>query len=588
MVYMVGMYVATVPNRNSPPAILLRESYREGARVKNRTLANLSHWPAAKIEALRALLRGQALAPGAAGLERAFEIERSLPHGHVAAVLGTLRGLGLDRLLEAKTRARARDLVLAMLIERVITPHSKLATARALSQATQASTLGELLALGAQVDEDDLYEAMDGLLARQGEIETALAKRHLDEGSLVLYDVSSTYFEGRCCPLARLGHSRDGKHDRPQIVFGLLTNAAGCPVAVEVFQGNSADPKTLGTQLAKLRARFGLKRIVLVGDRGMITDARIEAELAPVEGLDWITALRAPAIAALVNEGSLQLSLFDQRDLAEIASPEFPDERLIVCKNPLLAEERSRKRQELLGATERALEHIATATRRTKRALRGKDQIALRVGKVLDRHKLGKHFRLTIGETRFAYARDEAAIAREAALDGLYVIRTSVSASALSAEQAVRSYKRLAEVERAFRSLKTVDLHIRPIYHHKAERVRAHVFLCMLAYYVEWHMRERLKGLLFDEEDKRGAEAARKSVVAKAQRSARTLAKIQTKRTPEGLPVHSFRTLLQDLATLTQNRIVPKISGAQPFAMLATPTAVQQRAFDLLAISPRL
>jgi transposase len=582
------MYVATVPNRNSPPAILLRESYREGARVRNRTLANLSHWPAAKIEALRALLRGQALAPGAAALERSFEIERSLPHGHVAAVLGTLRGLGLDRLLEAKTRARARDLVLAMLIERVITPHSKLATARALSQATQASTLGELLALGAQVDEDDLYEAMDWLLARQGEIETALAKRHLGEGSLVLYDVSSTYFEGRCCPLARLGHSRDGKHDRPQIVFGLLTNAAGCPVAVEVFEGNTGDPKTLGAQIAKLRARFGLKRIVLVGDRGMITDARIDAELAPVEGLDWITALRAPAIAALVNEGSLQLSLFDRRDLAEIASPEFPDERLIVCKNPLLAEERSRKRKELLEATERALEQIAAATRRAKRALRGKDRIALRVGKVLDRHKVGKHFRLTIGETRFAYARDEAAIAREAALDGLYVIRTSVSANALSAEQAVRSYKRLAEVERAFRSLKTVDLHIRPIYHHKAERVRAHVFLCTLAYYVEWHMRERLKALLFDEEDKRGAEASRKSVVAKAQRSARTLAKIHTKQTPEGLPVHSFRTLLQDLATLTQNRIVPKISGAQPFTMLATPTAVQQRAFDLLAISPRL
>jgi hypothetical protein len=588
LVYMVGMYVATVPNRNSPPAILLRESYREGARVRNRTLANLSHWPAAKIEALRALLRGQALAPGAAALERSFEIERSLPHGHVAAVLGTLRGLGLDRLLEAKTRARARDLVLAMLIERVITPHSKLATARALSQATQASTLGELLALGAQVDEDDLYEAMDWLLARQGEIEAALAKRHLGEGSLVLYDVSSTYFEGRCCPLARLGHSRDGKHDRPQIVFGLLTNAAGCPVAVEVFEGNTGDPKTLGAQIAKLRARFGLKRIVLVGDRGMITDARIDAELAPVEGLDWITALRAPAIAALVSEGSLQLSLFDQRDLAEIASPEFPDERLIVCKNPLLAEERSRKRKELLEATERALEQIAAATRRAKRALRGKDRIALRVGKVLDRHKVGKHFRLTIGETRFAYARDEAAIAREAALDGIYVIRTSVSPSDLSAEQAVRSYKRLAEVERAFRSLKTVDLHIRPIYHHKAERVRAHVFLCTLAYYVEWHMRERLKALLFDEEDKRGAEASRKSVVAKAQRSARTLAKIHTKQTPEGLPVHSFRTLLQDLATLTQNRIVPKISGAQPFTMLATPTAVQQRAFDLLAISPRL
>ena len=582
------MYVAAIPNRNSPPAILLRESYREGARVRNRTLANLSHWPAAKIEALRALLRGKPVAASALALEQSFEIERSLPHGHVAAVLGTLKRLGLDRLLEAKTRARPRDLVLAMLIERVIAPHSKLATARALTQATQASTLGELLELGAQVDEDDLYEAMDWLLTRQPEMETALAKRHLGEGSLVLYDVSSTYFKGRSCPLARLGHSRDGQRDRPQIVFGLMTNAAGCPVAVEVFEGNTGDPKTLAPQITKLRARFGLKRIVLVGDRGMITDARIEAELAPVEGLDWITALRAPVIAALVNEGSLQLSLFDRRDLAEIASPEFPDERLIVCKNPLLAEDRSRKRKELLEATERALEQIAAATRRAKRALRGKDRIALRVGKVLDRHKVGKHFRLTIAGTRFAYARDEAGIAREAALDGIYVIRTSVAPSALSAAQAVRSYKRLAEVERAFRSLKSVDLHIRPIFHHKAERVRAHVFLCMLAHYVEWHMRERLKALLFDEEEKRGAEASRNSVVAKAQRSARTLAKIQTKRTPEGLPVHSFRTLLQDLATLTQNRIVPKISGVQPFEMLATATAVQQRAFELLGVSPRL
>jgi transposase len=581
------MYVAVIPNRNSPPAILLRESYREGARVRNRTLTNLSHWPAARIEALRALLRGEAVAAGALPLEQSFEIHRSLPHGHVAAVLGTLRRLGLDRLLEAKAGGH-RERVLAMLVARVLAPHSKLATARGLARATQASTLGELLKLGAQVDEDDLYEAMDWLLARQGELETALAKRHLGEGSLVLYDVSSTYFEGRCCPLARLGHSRDGKRDRLQIVFGLLTNAEGCPVAVEVFEGNTGDPKTLGTQITKLRARFGLQRIVLVGDRGMITDARIDEELAPLEGLDWITALRAPAIAALVAAGNLQLSLFDRRDLAEISSPEFPGERLIVCKNPLLAEERSRKREELLQATERSLEQIAAATRRSKRALRGKEHIALRVGKVLDRYKVGKHFRLTIGETRFAYARDAAAIAREAALDGIYVIRTSVAPSALSAEQAVRSYKRLAEVERAFRSLKSVDLHIRPIFHHKAERVRAHVFLCMLAFYVEWHMRERLKALLFDEEDKRGAEASRKSVVAKAQRSARTLAKIQTKRTPEGLPVHSFRTLLQDLATLTQNRIVPKISGAQPFEMLATPTAVQQRAFDLLGISSRL
>jgi len=580
------MYVVAVPNRNSPPAILLRESYREGGRVRNRTLANLSHWPAARIEALRSLLRGE-LSAGALPLEHAFAIERSLPHGHVAAVLGTLRHLGVDRLLAAKAEPE-RERVLAMLVDRVLAPQSKLATARGLSTATQASTLGAALGLEVGVNEDDLYAAMDWLLSRQSALEAALAKRHLSDGSLVLYDVSSTYFEGRCCPLARLGHSRDGKSDRPQIVFGLLTNAAGCPVAVEVFAGNTADPKTLATQIAKLRQRFGLQRIVLVGDRGLITDARIDQELAPVAGLDWITALRAPAIAALVAAGSLQLSLFDQRDLAEISSPEFPGERLIVCRNPLLAAERSRKRAELLAATERALELIAAATRRAKRPLRGSERIALRAGKVLDRYKVGKHFRLTIDDSRFSYAREEAAIAAEAALDGFYVIRTSVTAKALSAEQAVRSYKRLAEVERAFRSLKTVDLHIRPIFHHKAERVRAHVFLCMLAYYVEWHMREQLKPLLFDEEDEPSAEASRVSVVAPARRSARTLAKVHSKRTAEGLPVHSFRTLLQHLATLTLNRIVPKTHNAQPFEMLATPTAVQQRAFDLLEVSPRL
>ncbi len=555
--------------------------------MRNRTLANLSHWPAARIEALRALLRGGELSAAALPFKQSFAIERSLPHGHVVAVLGTLRRLGVDRLLAAKAE-RARERVLAMVVDRVLAPQSKLATTRGLSAATQASTLGAALGLEVGVNEDDMYAAMDWLLTRQRALEAALAKRHLSDGSLVLYDVSSTYFEGRCCPLARLGHSRDGKSDRPQIVFGLLTNVEGCPVAVEVFAGNTADPKTLATQIVKLRQRFGLQRIVLVGDRGLITDARIDQELAPVAGLDWITALRAPAIAALVEAGSLQLSLFDQRDLAEISSPEFPGERLIVCRNPLLAAERSRKRTELLAATERALELIAAATRRAKRALRGSERIALRVGKVLDRYKVGKHFRLTIGESSFSYAREEAAIAAEAALDGFYVIRTSVAAKALSAEQAVRSYKRLAEVERAFRSLKTVDLHIRPIFHHKAERVRAHVFLCMLAYYVEWHMRERLKPLLFDEEDAPSAEASRASVVAPARRSPQTLAKVHSKRTAEGLPVHSFRSLLQHLATLTLNRIVPKAQNAQPFDMLATPTAVQQRAFDLLEVSPRL
>jgi transposase len=579
------MYVAVVPNRNSPPAILLRESYREGGRVKNRTLANLSDWPAERIEALRALLRGQPLSAAKAPLAEAFRIERSVAHGHVAAVLGTVRALGLDDLLGKGSASR--ELVLAMVVDRVVSAQSKLARARGLSVATQASTLGQLLDLPLGVDEDDLYAAMDWLLLRQAAVETALAKRHLRAGTLVLYDVSSTYFEGRCCPLARRGHSRDARPDRPQIVFGLLTNAQGCPLAVEVFEGNTGDPTTLASQIAKLRVRFGLERVVLVGDRGMITEARIREDLAPQQ-LEWISALRAPAIAALVSQGALQLSLFDERDLAEIASPQFPAERLVVCKNPLLAAERARKREELLAATELALEGIAQATRRDKRALRGKERIALRVGKVLDHYKMGKHFALSFAETHFSYVRDAPAIAREAALDGLYVIRTNVPAAALSAPQVVHAYKGLAQVERAFRSLKSVDLHIRPIFHRKAERVRAHVFLCMLAYYVEWHMRAKLAPLLFDEEDKAGAQQRRASVVAPAQRSERTLAKLATKRTQERLTVHSFRTLLQDLATLTRNRIVPKSLEANPFDMLATPTPLQQRAFDLLGLSLRL
>jgi transposase len=579
------MYVAVIPNRNSPPAILLRESYREAGRVKNRTLANLSDWPSERIEALRALLRGELALGVRRALPDAFVIERSLPYGHVAAVLGTLKRVRLDALLGKPSASR--DLVLAMLVDRVVAPQSKRASARGLSAATQASGLGQMLKLPGQVDEDELYRAMDWLLTRQNEVENALAKRHLSHGALVLYDVSSTYFEGRCCPLAQLGHSRDGKSDRPQIVFGLLTNVAGCPLAVEVFEGNTADPKTLASQIAKLRSRFGLERIVLVGDRGMITEARIREELAPQQ-LQWISALRAPAIAALVEQGALQLSLFDERDLAEISSDEFPGERLIVCKNPLLAAERARKREELLAASEQALEKIAAATRGEQRRLRGQARIALRVGKVLDHYKMGKHFVLTIEDTRFAYARDEAAIGAEAALDGLYVIRTNVKAQALDAPEVVRAYKRLAEVERAFRSLKSVDLHIRPIFHHKSERVRAHVFLCMLAYYVEWHMRQALAPLLFDEHDKPAAQTTRSSVVAPAQPSARTAAKVASKRTEQGLPVHSFRTLLQDLATLTRNRIVPNSAETQPFEMLATPTQLQQRAFELLGLRPAL
>jgi len=580
------MYIAVVPNRSSPPAILLRESFREGGKVKNRTLANLSAWSSERVEALRQVLRGRPLGPPVPRAGAGLEIVRSWPHGHVAAVLGTVRRLDLERRL-ASGPSRPRALVVAMLVHRLLAPGSKLATARGLAEATRTSTLSPALKLPA-VDEDDLYAALDWLRARQGAIEQALARRHLQAGQLVLYDVTSTYFEGRRCPLAKRGHSRDGKRDKLQIVFGVLTNAAGCPVAVEVFDGNTGDPKTVTTVLTKVRQRFGLERLILVGDRGMLTAARIREELVGVAGLAWITALRAPAIQALVHSGALQLSLFDQQDLAEITHPDYPGERLIVCKNPLLAADRARKRQELLAATERDLAGIATAVQRATRPLRGAAAIGLRVGKVLGRYKVGKHFTLDITDHALRYQRDEAAIATEAALDGLYVIRTNVPADGLPAPETVRAYKRLAEVERAFRSLKTVDLHVRPIHHRKADRVRAHVFLCLLAYYVEWHMRQALKPLLFDDDDKAAAEVLRPSIVAPAPRSPRAKAKAATKRTADGWPVHSFQTLLADLATLTQNQVRLLGADGATLDVLATPTPLQQRAFELLGVSARL
>jgi hypothetical protein len=577
------MYIETVPNRNSRPAILLREGWREGRRTRKRTLANLTDWPAAQVEALRAVLKGDyhllAPAPG-------FSIERTRPHGHVAAVLGTIRRLGLQRLL-ATQRCAERDAVVAMLAARIVQPRSKLATARELRAATLASTLGELLNLS-DGDEELLYRAMDWLLPRQPRIEQALAKRHLKDGTLALYDVSSTYFEGRRCPLARYGYSRDGKRDKLQITFGLLTNADGCPVAVEVFEGNTADPSTLSSAVAKLHERFALNRIVLVGDRGMITTARIDHELRPRAALDWITALRAPQIQQLLQAGSLQLSLFDQRDLAEISDPAYPGERLIACRNPLMAAERARTRQELLAATERALNEIAAATQRPRNPLRGKARIGLRVGGVLGRYKMGKHFQLTIDETGFSFTRDEASIAREAALDGIYVIRTSVPAAALTSDEAVRSYKRLSQVERAFRSIKSVDLKVRPIHHRLEERVRAHILLCMLAYYVEWHMRQALAPLLFDDDDPAAAEAVRPSVVAPAQRSPAAQRKAMTKLAADNSPLHSFHTLLSDLATVAKNRILPATQDPVPFDLITTPTASQQHAFDLLGVNYRM
>jgi transposase len=582
--YHVSMYVATVPNRNSPPAILLRESYRQDGKVKTRTLANITHLAAQQIAALRSALNGSLAAP-ATPLPDSFLISRSLPHGHVAAVLGCLRKLELDSILDP-VPSRQRDLVIAMIVARIIEPASKLATARGLHCDTLHHSLGETLHLDS-ADETELYQAMDWLLPRQARIEQALAQRQLSQGGLVLYDLTSTYFEGRHCPLAKLGHSRDDKSGTPQIVFGLLTNAAGCPVAVEVFAGNTSDPKTVATQVDKLRQRFGLSDMVLIGDRGMITSARIREDLPASHGIQWISALRATQIQKLAAGGQLQMSLFDKTDLTEIAHPDFPGERLIACFNPLLAEERARKRPELLTATEKQLEKIAAATQRPKRPLRGKQNIGLRAGKVVNRYKMGKHFQLSIEEDSFHFERKTANIEREQNLDGIYVIRTSVKKEVLSSQQVVASYKSLSGVERAFRSLKTVDLQVRPIHHRLPDRVRAHILLCVLAYYVEWHMRQLLAPMLFDDDDKPQAQAARASIVAPAQRSTAAKLKALTKQTADGSKVHSFQTLIGDLATIVKNRIQPVDKSIAAFDMLTQPTAIQQRALDLLGVSIR-
>jgi hypothetical protein len=578
---LVGMYVATVPNRNSPPAILLRESFRENGKVKSRTIANISHLQSQQIEALRLALAGS-LPPTGTALPDSFQISRSLPHGHAAAVLGCLRNLKLDTILDSAA-SRQRDLVVAMIVARIVEPSSKLATARGLHSDTLSSSLGALLHLDT-ADESELYGAMDWLLPRQAQIEQELAKRQLAGGGLVLYDLTSTYFEGRHCPLGKLGHSRDDKSGKLQIVFGLLTNAEGCPVAVEVFDGNTGDPKTVASQIDKLRTRFALQDVVLVGDRGMITSARIRDDLQASHGIQWISALRANQIQKLAKDGCLQTSLFDQIDLVEIAHPSFPGERLIACYNPLLAEERARKRPDLLAATEKQLEKISAATKRARRPLRGKQNIGVRAGKILNRYKMGKHFLLRIEEDSFHYERKTANIEREQNLDGIYVIRTSVKQETLTSQQVVASYKSLSGVERAFRSLKTVDLHVRPIHHRLPDRGRAHIFLCMLAYYVEWHMRQLLAPLLFDDDDKQQAQAARDSIVAPATRSSSARRKARTKLTADGLKVHSFQTLLADLATIAKNRIQPTDKVTAAFDMLTRPTALQQRAFELLSV----
>jgi Transposase DDE domain len=576
------MHIATIPNRKARPSYLLRETYREDGKVKNRTLANLSKLPVERIETLRAALRGDPLAPIG---ENGFEIRRSLPHGHVLAALTTARRIGLEDLLPRRAPQRRRDLALALIVARLLDPAAKLATARMLDSATANHSLGEMLSLG-RVTAREIYTTLDWLGSEQNFIENQLARRHLRNGALVLYDVTSTYLEGRCCPLARHGYSRDSRGDRAQLVIGLLCAADGCPVAVEVFEGNTADPATVASQITKLKQRFRLRHVVMVGDRGMLTAARIEQALRPA-GLDWITALRGPAIRQLAAEGGpLQLSLFDTRDMAEISSPDYPGERLVVCKNPLLAEERRRKRDELLALTEADLLKIQARVTREKNPLRGAGEIGKAVGAVLNKRKMAKHFEQTITDASFDFARKAEAIAEEARFDGFYVLRTSLPAEQIDTAGTVRAYKSLAQVERAFRCMKTVDLDLRPVFHWTAPRVRAHVLLCMLAYYLEWHMRQPLAPMLFDDHDRAAAEAARTSPVAKAKVSKAAQRKASTQRVDAGnsetQPVHNFRTLLADLGTLTRNTVC--FGGQKMLTVQATATPVQRRALNLLGV----
>lgn len=569
------MYIARVPNRSSPPAYLLRESYREGGKVKNRTLANLSHLPLEQIELMRRVLKGETLVSPS----EAFSIGRSRPHGHVEIVLGVIRKLGLDRMIGSR-RSRERDLVLAMIAQRLLFPCSKLATTRHWHSTTLAEELGV-----ANADENELYAALDWLLERQASIEQKLAKKHLKDGSLVLYDVSSSYYEGRTCPLARFGHDRDGKGDRPIIVYGVLTDVEGRPVAIDVYPGNTGDPTTVPDQVTKLRERFALSRVILVGDRGMLTQTQIDA-LKKHPELGWISALRSGSIRRLMASGDLQRSLFDETNLAEIRSPEFPGERLMACYNPLLADERGRKREELLVATEKELAKLARqVSRRTKRPM-SQTEIALKAGRIVNRFKVAKHFELSIAEGVFDYARQPASIEQESQLDGIYVIRTSEPDTELSADDAVRNYKRLAEVEQAFRSLKSIELLVRPIHHRTEDHVRAHILVCLLAYYVQWHLKRAWAPLLYEDEQL-AADRATRDPVAPAKPSASARRKKATHRTADDVPVHSFGTLLAELATRCRHTCVPAASSAEAtFTKLTDATLLQTKAFRLLGLKP--
>lgn len=563
------MHIHIVPNRGSPATVLLRESYREGTKVRKRTLANLSSLSASQIAAIRCVLAGHDMQLVA----QSFEISASRPHGHVQAVAATMQRLNLASLLGAKPSPE-RERVLAMIAARIVAPHTKLATTRWWHTTTLAEDFGVT-----EANENDLYAAMDWLLSRQEAIQTKLAARHPREGGLVLYDLSSSYFEGTTCPLARLGHNRDGKKGLLQVNYGLLTDARGCPVAVSVHEGNVADAATFAAEVQRVRESFGIEQLVMVGDRGMIGHKAI-AELREMDGVGWITALKTTSIRALLESGQLQLGLFDERNLVELASPEYPGERLVVCRNPQLAKLRAHKREDLLAATERSLQAIQACVQAGR--LRGADAIGLRVGRVVNQYKMAKHFELAIEERSFTFERKHEAIAEEAALDGIYIIRTSVDAQRMDAPECVRNYKALANVERAFRSLKTVDLKVRPIHHRTENRVRAHIFLCMLAWYVEWHMREAWRELMFADPDQ--AAKAVRDPVAPAQRSQQALDKIALRALDDGTPVHSFSTLMAELATIVRNTCRTPSAGreAPTFEIVTTPNATQRRALDLI------
>ena len=583
----MALSVDVIPNRSSPPAILLREAWREGRRIRRRTVANLSKMPPALVDAIRAALDGGVVFPS---LDAAVAIRRSRPHGHVAAVLGTLRSLGLVRVLGRKA-GRRRDLAVAAVVARIIDPASKLATARALDPETASTSLGTLLKLG-PVTGNEMLDMLDWLLERQPWIERSLANRHLKGGNtLILYDVSSSYLEGRCCTLAAFGHNRDGKKGKMQITYGLLCAADGCPVAVEVFAGNAGDPSTVAGQVDKVRKRFGIERVALVGDRGMLTTARIRGDLEPA-GLDWISALRTADIRRLLRSAGpgvpapLAPEALVPDAVAEITGPDFPGERLMVCLNPRLREERRRKREELLEATEETLAAIAAAAARRKPGPANRDQAMKAIGREANRRKMEKHFEIAVTDGGVSWSRREGRIAEEARLDGIYVIRTSLESASLGAEEAVEAYKSLASVERAFLTMKASRLRIRPVHVYSEDHVRAHVFLCMLAYHVEWHMRRRLAPILFEDDDREGARAQRSSPVEKAEVSESAKAKADSKRTPDGLPVHSMTTLLADLATLTLNEVTLPGSPDHAFPLMAKPTELQGRAFELLDIDP--